>query len=55
MDVVGVMAAYLPVVSVCTAQSRDYFSLVAITKGLLWLKGSVYSMYSMSVIKRPTG
>jgi hypothetical protein len=28
MDVVGVMAAYLPVVHVCTAQSREAFSLM---------------------------
>jgi len=30
MDVVGVMAAYLPVVSVCTAQSREAYQFISV-------------------------
>ena len=30
MDVVGVMAAYLPVVHVCTAQSREAYRYISV-------------------------
>jgi len=34
MDVVGVMAAYLPVVRVCTAQSREALECVCVLHSL---------------------
>jgi len=36
MDVVGVMAAYLPVVRVCTAQSREALSRLCSTHTHHW-------------------
>ena len=42
-DVVGVMAAYLPVLRVCTALSREALSIISPVAGLIYLLNGEFS------------